>query len=64
MCKKDNIWGTATCGCENGKNLASIISDLVIKCDETTKTVPTKNIVTKNTSTNFYILLTFLLITQ
>ena len=59
MCKKDNIWGTATCSCENGKYLASIISDLVIKCDEATKTVPTKTILTKNTSTNFYILLTF-----
>ena len=32
--KKDYIWNPATCRCENGKDLASIIDDLVITCDE------------------------------
>ena len=61
MCKKGYIWSLATCSCKNGKCLASIIDNSLIRCDEiieTTKTVPTKSI-----STNFYILLTFLLIT-
>ena len=61
MCKKGYIWSLATCSCKNGKCLAGIIDKSVIRCDEiieTTKTVPTKSI-----STNFYILLTFLLIT-
>ena len=51
----------ATCGCENGKYLASVIDNSVVMCDEIiekTKTVPTSS-----TSTYFYILLTFLLIT-
>ena len=60
-----NIWNSATCSCKNGKYLASIIADSVITCDEiieTTKAAPTKTVLTKSTSTNFYILLTFLLI--
>ena len=60
----------ATCSCENGKYLASIIYDLVITCDEImdaeTKSIPTnfneKNIACK-TCKNFYILLNFLLTT-
>ena len=38
------IWNPATCSCENGKYLASIIDDSVIACDEIVeerKTVPT-----------------------
>ena len=34
ICEKDCIWNPATCSCKNGKYLASIIDDLVIKCDE------------------------------
>ena len=34
ICEKDYIWNPATCSCENGKYLASIIYDLVITCDE------------------------------
>ena len=34
LCEKDYIWNPATCSCENGKYLASIIDDLVIMCDE------------------------------
>ena len=32
--EKDYTWNPATCNCENGKYLASIIDDLVIACDE------------------------------
>ena len=38
------IWNPATCSCENGKYLASIMNDSVITCDEIIeepKTVPT-----------------------
>ena len=34
ICEKDYTWNPATCSCENGKYLASIIYDLVITCDE------------------------------
>ena len=64
VCKKDCILNPATCSCENGKYLGSIIDNSVITCDEiigTTKTVPTKTVLTKSTSTNFYILLVFLI---
>ena len=68
MCEKDCIWNPATCSCENGKYLASIIDNSVIMCDEIieeTKTIPTnlneKNVLCKRKS--FCILLTFLLIT-
>ena len=66
VCKKYYIWNPATCSCKNGKYLPRIVDDIVIRCDkviETTKTAPTKTILTNNTSTNFYILLAFLLIT-
>ena len=38
VCKSDYIWNPATCTCENGKYLASIIDDLVIMCDATINT--------------------------
>ena len=47
--KKDYIWNLATCSCENGKYVGSIIVDSLIRCDEIidiTKTVPTKTIPT------------------
>ena len=34
MCEKDNIWNPSTCSCKHGKYLASVISNLVITCDE------------------------------
>ena len=43
-CKKGYIWISATCTCENGKYLGSIIENLVITCNEIieeSKTVPT-----------------------
>ena len=34
VCEKDCIWNPSTCSCENGKNLASIMDDSAITCDE------------------------------
>ena len=49
VCEKDYIWNPATCSCQNGKDLACIMDDSVITCDEIielynekTKTIPTK----------------------
>ena len=46
--KKDYIWNPATCSCENGIYLASIMVDSTITCDdivkpykEETETIPT-----------------------
>ena len=72
ICEKRLCWNLVICNCENGKYLASIMDDSVIKCDEVIKlydeeikTIPTnfneKNITCK--TQNFYILLTFLLVT-
>ena len=70
--EKDYVWNPATCNCENGKYLASIMDDLAITCneiiesyDEETKNIPTnfneKNITCK--TQNFYVLFIFSLIT-
>ena len=34
VCEKGHIWNPATSSCKVGKYLASIIDNLVIKCDE------------------------------
>ena len=34
MCEKDYIRNPASCSCENGKCLASIIYNSVVTCDE------------------------------
>ena len=34
ICEKDYIWNVATCSCENGKDLSSIIDNSVITYDE------------------------------
>ena len=34
LCKQDFIWNPATCSCENGNYLASIMDDSAITCDE------------------------------
>ena len=34
VCEKDYIWNPATCSCQNGKYLVSIVDDLAIICDE------------------------------
>ena len=71
MYRKNHIWNPATCSCENGKYLASIVDDSMITCDEITKetktipttTVPASTVPTKSASTNFCILVALLLIT-
>ena len=58
--QKNYILNPGSCSCENGKNLGSIIVNSVIGCNEmidVTKSVLTKTVLTKSTSTNFYILL-------
>ena len=71
VCEKDFV-NPPTCNCENGKNSASVMDDLVITRDETiestseeTKTITTNFNEKKATGKmqNFYILLAFLLIT-
>ena len=69
MYKKDYTLNPATCSCENGKYLASIIDDLVITCDEIIEETKTENshkkfFYEKNAickTKNFCILLAFLL---
>ena len=54
------------CSCENGKYVENIIDDSVIDWNEIIKTTistSTRTVPAKSTSTNFYILVTFLLIT-
>ena len=34
VCENDHVWNPATCRCENGKYLASIVDDSAIICDE------------------------------
>ena len=33
LCEKDYVWNHATCNCENGKYLASIMDNSVTMCD-------------------------------
>ena len=66
VCEKKKNCNPATCSCKNGKYLGSIIDDLAVICDEiidSTKTVPKETVPTRSTSTIFYNLLVFLLIT-
>ena len=42
VCNKDYTWNPATCSCENGKYLGSVIDNSVLTCDkiiEETKTI-------------------------
>ena len=34
VCEKDYVWNLATCSCENGKYLASIMGESAIVCDK------------------------------
>ena len=72
ICEKYYVWNPATCNCENGKYLASVIDDSAIISDEIIesydkeiKTIPAnyneKKLTCKTGS--FYILLVFSLIT-
>ena len=64
VCKKDCIWNATTCGCKNEKYLVRMIDESVITFDEIinavakfsdkeTKTIPTKTILAKSSSTFF-----------
>ena len=37
MWKKNYIWNSSTCSCENEKYLESIMDDLAITCDDVTR---------------------------
>ena len=53
-CEKNDILNFGICACESGKYSGSIVSDLVIMCDDNikvTKTVLTKTVAAKTTST-------------
>ena len=50
ICEKDYVWNPATCSCENGKYLASIMDDSAIICDEVIKSYDEE---TKSTPTSF-----------
>ena len=49
ICEKDYVWNPATCNCENGKYLASIMDDSAIMCDEVIESYDEE---TKTVSTN------------
>ena len=62
VCEKDSIRNPATCNCENGKHLVSIMDDSAITCDEIIDTdaeaksydnATSNEEETKATSTNF-----------
>ena len=67
MCAKKNyVQNPATCCSENDKYVIGTTDNSVIRNDkiiDPTKTVPRKTVPIQSTSTNFYILLAFLLIT-
>ena len=69
--EKKYVWNTTTRRCENGKYLASIMDDSAIICDEVIKSYEETKTILANSNEkkvtcnvqNFYILITFLLIT-
>ena len=67
MCEKDYVWNPATCNCENGKYLGSIMNYSAVILDEVIDSYEEKTNFNEKKPTlktqNFYILLVFLLIT-
>ena len=66
VCEKDYICNPATCGCENGKYLASIMDDSAITCDGIIESYDKETNFNEKIACktqNFYILLAFLLST-
>ena len=64
ICEKHYIWNPATCNCENGKYLESIMDDSAIICSEIIN-VKERNFNEKNVTCkaqNFYIFLAFLIV--
>ena len=65
-CEKSYFWNPATYSCKNGEYAGSIIGGSVVIWDkiiDTTNSTSTKTVLAKFTLTNFYILLSFILIT-
>ena len=64
VCEKDYVWNPATCNCENGKYLASIMDYSAITCNEVIEYYDEETIFNKKKATdktqNFYILFAFL----
>ena len=67
LCEKGYVWNPATCNCESGSYLRSIMDDSAIICDADIKSYNEKINFNKKKPIfkiqNFYILLAFLLIT-
>ena len=67
VCEKDYVWNPATCICENGKYLGSIMNDSAVILDEVIDSYEEKTNFNEKKpilkTQNFYILLVFLLIT-
>ena len=61
-CERDYIWNCATFTCENSKYFGIIIDYWIILYDEIIKVI--KTLPAKGTSTNFFVLLAFSLITR
>ena len=54
VCEKDYVWNSATCNCENGKSLISILDNSAIMCDEIIDAdMESNNKETKTFPTNF-----------
>ena len=47
VCEKDYVWNPATCNCENGKYLESIMDDSAIICDDIVEYAMTEQILMK-----------------
>ena len=62
-----NVWNPATCNCKNGKYLASIIDDSVVRCDEILESYNEETNFNERKATcktqNLYISVAFFLIT-
>ena len=50
VCEKDYVWNPATCNCENGKYLASIMDDSAFTCNKTIKSYNKKQILMKKSN--------------
>ena len=52
-CEKGYIWNHTTCSSKNGKYLANVMDDSVIKCGEVTEVVVSHTTKNKNYSNKF-----------
>ena len=65
VCEKDYVWNPATCNCENGKYLASVIDDSATMSNDIIESYDDERYFNEKKVTckiqNFYILLLFLI---